>query len=214
MCVIFLRLHLRWEVWVLVNFHWCEPFFSSPPKVSSSTRTERSTELLCRLVAKSKRQTLAFSRMQPLTFLSDLIPLQLSLVSIPPVLLRMGAMLFRINPTAARIYWTAVVAVEGSKEPLQLVNGTDGRAILASNKACRETGLLNDARGHVRGIYDGSFTCEWGQPRLREQGTARARNARTRHSLLAGLLAPNCSLRPFIVKSKMTKWTPKKCKQF
>lgn len=73
-----------------------------------------------------------------------------------------------------------------SREPLQLVNGTDGRALLEANKASRVTGLVNAAqRGHALGIYDGSFTCELVKC-PGEQDTARARNARTRQSVTSG----------------------------
>lgn len=52
--------------------------------------------------------------------------------------------------------------VEGSKEPLGLVSGTDGEVIPTVNKACSETGIFNCPGGLRAWVCNGSFTCEWG----------------------------------------------------
>lgn len=152
-----LRLHPRWGVWVLVNFHWCELFFSSPPAVSSSGETRSPNVVTCSRQTRDIYISIKCSQKAP--YLS---------VRFDP-----GAVVTSVHPACVVSdgchvvgSWTRPLPDWRSdpkeKEPLRLVNGTDGRPIPAANKACVErVALLSDApRGHWRGIYVGSFTCQ------------------------------------------------------
>lgn len=176
-----LRRFPRRVLWVLANFHWCEPFFSSRPEVFSSATTVGTTELVSFQSSQNRNcdikclnMPLPFCQMWPRCS-SRFCPFRLYCYGWGPCCLALTQALPEDHWTGGwRTIQRAVITRQSDK--------TDGRALPEANKASRETGLVNAAqRGHVIGIYDGSFTCEYVKC-LGEQDTPSARNARTRES--------------------------------
>lgn len=142
--------HQRWEVWVLANFRWCEPFFSFPPEVSWSTET-RSTIHSTSWQENTNIASLTRAELLP-TFLSDLVPVQSSSRSMPLVLFLMGAMLSGVEPG----YW-----LTGGWTPKRAVRTCWWDRWPTNPSGQQSSQLLSDAHRGLRvGLYVALFTCQ------------------------------------------------------
>lgn len=145
---VLLRPCQQWGAEVLVNSCWFEPFFSSPPAVFWPAReTEAAGHLL---IAQSW-----------------ILGTQHSQTSSPFCLVRPHRLCpHRRRCCALGPCWRSnqLQSAEGraggrwSREPLQIVRGTDGPA---TDQACGEARLLHCSKGSSAGVYVRSFTLEW-----------------------------------------------------